>query len=361
IRLLENEGFQVKYFNNNIVRYDGAINYNDSNEIKSKRKNQIKKVIKLFNIDKVDFFLKRLERKEITSTLSEVEKVVLKKELLAYDADYLIFFWGTTFRKEIEFIKTLNLKAKKVIILNTYPVRTKFNCWNENKFIQEDREYFSFFDKFIFPSSAMYELFCDSTYINNKSALVNPDFVVCENILQNKNVSVTSTKRLVFLGNTDFSLRNIDDIRNVILNAAHNGIKVYIQESYDAIKLSRCYDNIITFKPFNFESILNGDLIKYISQFDGVLFSYNDVSKIRYNSSITTRLLLAEGCGVPVYIFGKRPDFLDDELIHGVFKCVNNVYELLSELANMNDNVDKFVTGMTALERAKKFIGFLKD
>ncbi|ENI4486273.1 hypothetical protein ABXZ88_002106 [Vibrio fluvialis] len=355
IRLLESENFEVKYFNNNVQDQKGAINYRSY--IQHENKSYLKKIMKFFNFDKSVFFLNFLEKREINANLSENEKKILRDELLYFNADYLIFFWGTTFRKEIKFIKTLNISAQKIIILNTYPVRTKLNNWNENKFMAQDQEYFSFFDKLIFPSKSMYEVFNNSNYIDGKKVLINPDFIVHEKINYNKTNISAHDKKIIFLGNTDFSSRNIDDIRNIILNIAKKGIKIYIQESHDAIKMINYSHNIITYKPFDFENILNGDLIKYINQFDGVLFSYNDVSKVRYNSSITTRMLLAEGCDIPVFILGNRPEFLDDELIHGRFKCVSNIDELSNELTD----VDKCLTGMTAFYRAKEFISFLKD
>ncbi|WP_305461462.1 hypothetical protein [Photobacterium leiognathi] len=146
--------------------------------------------------------------------------------------------------------------------------------------------------------------------------------IVCPEIINDfdektkiKNSKENDFYNIIFLGNTNFSERKIDDISNIIKKLASAGFKVYIQESQDTKKL--CLDNVNVFNPFSFKEILNGDLLSYISSFDAVLYSYSTVNEIRYNNSVTTRLLLSEGSGVPVYTNNKIPELIKDE----VYRC----------------------------------------
>ncbi|HGE6126938.1 TPA: hypothetical protein ACGG8B_003474, partial [Vibrio cholerae] len=117
------------------------------------------------------------------------------------------------------------------------------------------------------------------------------------------------------------------------------------------------FDNVLTFSPFSFEEILSGKLLDYINGFDGVLFSYNDVCSVRYNGSITTRMLLAEGAQVPIYIFGNEPKFVAEMKINGDFKVVKDIKSLVHYLDN-----HKFDSkGKLYVERANKFLNIIRD
>ncbi|EGR1457292.1 hypothetical protein D8K06_25225, partial [Vibrio parahaemolyticus] len=324
-------------------------------------KKLIKRLIKRLRLDRTNVYLNLIEKKEIESELSKDEKYKIQNELTRFEPNVILFFWGTTLRKELAHINTLNLCSKKILLVNTYPIRTRFESWSDNPFLVQDKDYFSSFDKIIFPSEYLYNVFYDSGFLNGMS-FINPDFILSDHVCkfreEKENIeNESANKKIIFLGNTNFSERSIDDVSEIIIELASKGVNVFVQKSdYTNEKLS-AIDNIFTFPPFSFEEILSGKLLDYINDFDGVLFSYNDVCSIRYNGSITTRLLLAEGAQVPVYIFGDEPKYISEMRINGDFKVVKDSNSLIHCLNNHEyDN-----KGELYVERANKFLKILKD
>ena len=363
IRLLLNEGIDVKHFNNSEKKSKSpdAVNYKDDKGVSSKASKLAKKIIKKLRLDRVNLYLNLIEKKELKSELSKAEKYKIKNELTKLEPDVILFFWGTTLRKELAFINTLNLCSKKILLVNTYPIRTRFESWSDNPFLAQDRDYFSFFDKIILPSDYLYNVFYDSGFLNGM-AFVNPDFILNGHVYNVREIkenikNKSSNKKIIFLGNTNFSERSIDDVSEIIIELASKGINVFVQKSnYTDEKLSTI-DNIFTFPPFSFEEILSGKLLDYINDFDGVLFSYNDVCSIRYDGSITTRLLLAEGAQVPIYIFGDEPKYISEMRINGDFKVVKDSNSLILYLNDYEFNNK----GTSYTKRANKFLEILKD
>ncbi|ENM4021788.1 hypothetical protein DDN27_002625, partial [Vibrio cholerae] len=146
IRLLRNEGMDVKHFNNSEKKSESldVINYKDVKNVSSKVSKLVKKIIKKLKLDRTNHYLNLIEKKELKGELSKGEKYKLQNELSKLEPDVILFFWGTTLRKELAFINTLNLSSKKIILVNTYPIRTRFESWSDNPFLEQDRSYFSY-------------------------------------------------------------------------------------------------------------------------------------------------------------------------------------------------------------------------
>ncbi|EOX4123702.1 hypothetical protein ACPF3Y_000300, partial [Vibrio cholerae] len=232
IRLLRNEGMDVKHFNNSEKKSESldVINYKDVKNVSSKVSKLVKKIIKKLKLDRTNHYLNLIEKKELKGELSKGEKYKLQNELSKLEPDVILFFWGTTLRKELAFINTLNLSSKKIILVNTYPIRTRFESWSDNPFLEQDRSYFSYFDKIILPSEYLYNIFYESGFLNN-NAYINPDFILTDHVCKFKEVkesvnSKSANKKIIFLGNTDFSERSIDDVSELIIELANNGIDV---------------------------------------------------------------------------------------------------------------------------------------
>ncbi|HDY7922013.1 TPA: hypothetical protein RQK49_001940 [Vibrio vulnificus] len=361
INLLNQQNHEVLLFNNSVIKkHDDSINYNainfkkEKNEWKNNNKRIIKKIFKKLGLDNKLLLNYLIEKKEINSSVSKEKKKLIEAELLKFQPEIIIFFWGTTLRSEVEFVDKIS-NVKKCLIINTYPTRQKFKSLKCNPFSNEDKEYFNKFEKIIFPSDYMLREFLKFGYIHtNHDVIVNPDFIFQPNIclpINNKN------KKLIFLGNTDFSQRKIDDISSLIINLANHGIKVYMQDSSDTQNLSNT-QNIHTFKPFTFDEILEGKLTEYISTFDGVLYAYNDVSDFRYHSSITTRLLLAENSNVPVYIYGYKPEYINEANLNMELYNFSDISNLVDIMSNKKCCVN---SEYRYHERLGRFNGFISS
>ncbi len=359
MKLLEKNNHEVILFNNSIIKKpDDAVNYNasDLSCVEENKRNDkkviLKKYIKKLGADNSSLINYLVEHRDINHSMSEKNKTLIEKELNKFNADIIIFFWGTTLRPEIEFVDKIS-NAKKCLIINTYPTRQKFKSLKSNRFKKQDKNYFQYFDKIVFPSTYMLDEFLNHGYVDSKQdVLVNPDFIFQPNISIPRN---NKNKKMIFLGNTDFAQRKIDDISSLLINIASNGILVFVQESHDT-KMLKEHSNIHTFKPFSFDEILDGKLSEYISSFDGVLYAYNDVSVFRYNSSITTRLLLAENSNVPVYIYGAKPEYFNDLTLNIESYNFNDVSKLVELIENKKvcvNSVHRYH------KRLDKLIGFI--
>jgi hypothetical protein len=354
IKLLEELGHDLLLLNNsNKHSTTSSINYLMPKKIKKTNGlGIIKKIFKLLHLDKQNIFIENIEKKDVYSSLKKEEKKLIEDSLSSFLPDVVVFFWGTTLRREAAFVDSLNIPCRKILLLNTYPTRTKFNIWSDNKFLSEDREYFSIFDELILPSNNLKEVFQNSSFLKKSCrVIVNPDFLYIDEdedevgTTTDKIKNIGHRKKLIFLGNTNFSERSIDDVSKLIKELAFEGVEIYLQKSNDAVKYLKKTENVKFFEPFSFEAILRGKLLSYINNFDGVLYCYKDLSKVRYHGSITTRLLLAESAKVPVYIFGEKPHYSTEKLLAIDIISVDNCTKLLEHLSNnyiSNIDIEKY-------------------
>lgn len=352
LKLLKNDGHNVIIINNNIMP-GKCFNYKNERDAKNSIVTKfIKKTLKFFRLDKCKFILKKIEYKEIKNTLLKNESVKLSRIIDDFSPDLLVFFWGTTLRPELKFINDNYPQLKKMLLVNTYPTRIDIETALDDFILKSDRAYFSSFDKLVLPSKIMLEHFhLKELIVENQDVIVCPDVLYINKNDENSKVNKKSLiKKLIFLGNTSFSERTIDDVSILIKKLVNDGCQIYIQESNDSLKLKN--KNIKTFKPFDFQEILDGKLKKYINTFDGVLYTYNDVSSFRYNSSITTRLLLAEGCIPPIYMLGNLPTYLSDDYLNINVRKIEDFYDIEDiKVVEKDNKLD---------DRAKNLLDFIK-
>lgn len=355
IKLLKDKGFDVKLFNSSeFVHSNNIIDVNYKEKKIIEKRSAIKSIFKSLKL--TSFLNWLIEKREIHSGLSENEIKTLKRELNLFNPDKVFFFWSTMYRAELEVIKSIGLESELILSVNTYPIRSNFMKASTNRFLNEDRDYFSSFNKLIIPSKVTEKLFMDSNFISTSSKTI-----ICPDVINVPFESVETrtcnkkTNSLIFLGNTNFSESDIDDVSSLILELANKGIFVYIQ-SGGGNELK--HDYIRYFEPFSFSDILKGKLAKYISSFNGVLFSYSNVNSFRYHGSVTTRLLLAESCGVKIYVQGGVPDVIHESLIDVDMKSFGSLDELIF-LMSESDNVE--LNPLKLRERVDKITSFFYE
>lgn len=348
--------FDVMVFNSNRDSRSNLQFYNYYEQRPNVRASKVRKFTKFLNLQKSATYQNFVERRDISSSLSEKERVNLEEGIANFDPDIIFFFWGTNFRREIDFLKKKFPEKRFVLSVNSYPTRTLFN--SVNPFLKDDSAYFKKFDGLIFSSSAMKDYFVENDYIGARSDfLVCPDFIFQEKYSSNVAPSFPipkERKNLIFLGNTQFSERSIDDISSLLSLLSKRGIGVYIQKSNNNTSTNPM---INYFEPFSFDDILAGKLRCFINKFDGVLYSYNDSNALRCRISVTTRLLLAESSEVPVYVFGQLPSALSESLLDILpikVETIDTLVDLLENGESSRKNI-----GLSVEDRIKMIKQFL--
>ncbi|SKA13838.1 Uncharacterised protein [Vibrio cincinnatiensis] len=361
-KLLEKAGHSVCKINSNPnVNCDTSFNYffNEENDVVSTGYGKVeivKRAVRWFlrkiGIESSSLVQNIVEKRSNDSILSKEQSDRLYMHLSDFNPDVILFFWGTTLKKEAKALNNFN--SKKLLIVNTYPVRTKFDSAQSNPFRTVDKDYFSLFDGLVLTSKSMFDFFSESGFIHqNQKVTINADFIEMEIVEESKTGLTSKSNKVIFLGNTDFCQRTLDDVSEHILDLAKSGIEVHIQSGGSLIS----HENIKEFTPFNFQEILEGKLSAFINRFDGVIYAYNDPSKLRYNMSITTRLLLAESALVPVYIYGEMPDSIRD----------NNLdlqaysYSTIDDLRNLIDSKKSKMELGRQQERKIRFLNFIES
>ncbi|HHI5411139.1 TPA: hypothetical protein ACPXMY_002600 [Vibrio metoecus] len=361
-KLFEKAGHSVCKINSNPnVKCSTSFNYflKEENEVISARSSKVERIkravrwlLRKTGIESSSLVQNIIEKKSNDSTLSKGQSDRLYKHINDFNPDVILFFWGTTLKKEAKVLKSVN--SKKVLIVNTYPVRTKFDSAQSNPFRAVDKDYFSMFDGLVLTSKLMFDFFSESGFIHqNQKVIINADFIDVENCEGSNTVLAPKNNKVIFLGNTDFGQRTIDDVSKHILDLAKSGIEVHIQSGGSSIS----HENIKEFTPFNFQEILEGKLSAFINRFDGVIYAYNDPSKLRYNMSITTRLLLAESAFVPVYIYGEMPySIRDNNLDLQAYS-----YSTIDDLRNLIDSEHTKVELGWQQKRKIRFLNFIES
>jgi len=310
----------------------------------------IKKIIKYLKIDTSILFIKYLK-------FLEKEKVKeFENNMVSYIADInpgvCFSFWGTCTFNEIEVIKEHFPNIKVILDINTYPVREKIKFDEIGEFINDDMRVFNQIDGLIFTSEIMKDYF--SKYINlerKKNIIFYDSFISKLYSTEELTINDEDKLKLVFLGNTEFKNRTIDDVRSQIYDLANRGIEIFVQEP--AVGLLP-HKNINIFKTFSFDEIYNGELGKFISKFDGIIVFYNDFNDLRTNISIPTRFSLGLCGRIPIII--EKGKFLAIEEIFSIKENLylyNNIDEIITDFkvnkTNYKNNAFKF-SNTTELE-----------
>lgn len=361
---LKSNKFDVHYINTNINFFYqdsnlvSVFNYSnkdmpDRNNFKSKLILKIKKLATKLGLE--DSYIQRL----FTSFIRNLFKAKKNNALINYikniNPDYIFCFWGDTLRHEINLIQQMNINAKTVLSINTYP--TSFNFCQE-KISQDDNRYFQCFDGLIFPSQLMLNFFIDnSILIEQQKHIVNPDYIRSEKCINKK--TFNGLNKVIFLGNVNFTSRGADDIREDILKLAKCGIKVYIQEINE--NHSRLlHENIKSFPPFSYDEIKAGMLTEYINKnFDAVYYGYNSSGSLREKLSITTRFSLCEFANIPVIMEKNKFLALESEFNDSIdFILFENITDLSRDI-NINKKTTTVVNRYH--HRENKLLHFLTE
>lgn len=311
-----------------------------------------------FSIDKVSlsqrikkifkriFVLLALDRSNtVLMLIDKFEKLLSKKsklpehisiELINEPNDYVFYIWSTTVRRYKILIddffshEQINQSPRSILAINTYPVRDNYSFDCPPEMCDQDKKYFKGFDLLLFPSRVMVDLFermglaCSKHLIHED--LLHPNYLVFSN---NGACTNKKKKRILFLGNTNFSERTIDNVLPYLLKLAESGIEVCLQRSSNS---SQLHENFNYFTPLSYEAFLEGELANFISGFDGVFMGYNDMRNARSRSSFPTRFALA--------LIGLKPILLDGQDFDGLFEEFSGT-NLLKKYSSIDDLILK--------------------
>ncbi|MUH96727.1 hypothetical protein GNP63_09200 [Aliivibrio fischeri] len=310
----------------------------NKNGLKSKILTRIKKYIKLIlkkiKLDRSKIIINFLNlNKNNISVCREFENFVVNA-----NPDHIIYLWSTTVRKEKLMIDDCFNKAGlnpiSILVVNTYPVNTNCTLSEVNRFKYQDEKYFNSFNKIICTSEIMKKYLIEQIDVKIDKCIVqcdmlHPSFIKTTESVKNNN----KEKKIVFLGNTDFSYRTIDDVKSLLLGIANNNIEVWIMESKDSLKIN--HKNIKLFKPFNYDEMTNGKLSEFVSRFDAAILAYNDLNNARSNISYPTRFAMATLGMIPIFLESSNYFAIEEySFLRGFIINYDDHEELTSKLCN---------------------------
>ncbi|WP_324022709.1 hypothetical protein [Aeromonas caviae] len=358
--------------------------YHQSNSSRV-RLSYLKRLFKYFKLDRFSQFIFFLDLLDNFKKLNKSQSSSIEKFLSEKDIDVFVYFWGTTVKAEKKAIESTSLyrmeggnkfknkKPQSILIVNTYPVRSNVGFYDSFTLSFIDKRFFKSFNSVSFPSEEMKSFFDRNKIPYNKYQII-PDFLSSsfssmhslEYNIDFNNLGGASIEALVardvsclvFLGNTNFKSRTIDDVYEQIFEIAEHGICVWLQESDDLSQImkDKSHDNINTFKPFSYSQIVEGHLTKFLSHFDGVLMIYNDINNARTASGFPTRFALSLFANIPVFVNSDAFVFLKNKF-NGVVYEFNTPDDIECVISNNTRvGVDFSVCLEEYSEQWKKFI-----
>lgn len=324
-----------------------------------------KRVLKFFKLDRVIGIVKFIKKRE---RFHGSKKKDLLKEILSKEKPDIIFsFWGTVTFQYLVIIKKNFPKLKIIHIINTYPVREDV-VYNETNFsfVKEDAKVFNICDLLVFTSSEM-ELFFRKNYLikNTQKTLNFFDTFPSSFYPKRKltKLSITNPEHhILFLGNTNFFNRTIDDVRNDIIYLANYGVHVHIQEPASGLKE---HSNIHVFKAFGFQDIIKGKFAEFATQFDAIIVLYNSKkTDLRARISFPTRFALGLTTELPILIeknkFYAIEEIFEKKNIIYMFKGLDEIPVILSNLKK-NGIEEKWFKEFVLEKRIEKLINFIDN
>lgn len=281
-----------------------VVAWNREGRKNSRIKNLVKKVFKLFKFDRIGYMITAIDSFERNHIHALDMTNECKARIMEFDPDCVFYIWSTTVynqKAKIEsFFADSSLQPASYLAINTYPVRANYTIENAPQMDQIDREFFDGFDLILYSSRSMESLFIQMGYHNNNSIIyddrLNPCYFVLEDVAEARG---SDNVRVIFLGNTNFSLRTIDDVRRDLNFMAAAGLEVWIQRPSESAGL---HTAINFFDPFNYEDMVEGRLAMFIRGFDGVYMGFNQLNNARSNVSFPTRFALAMTGGIPIFL-----------------------------------------------------------
>ena len=305
------------------------------NKANGNEKSFIKKIFASIKFDRNPLFIFFINLIDLFKRLPKDKTIILHEFIKKKEPDYIIYFWGTTVRTEKKaldaYIKDTSIKS--ILIVNTYPVRS--NVEKDCKYFTSFLDYYFFksFDGISFPSEEM-RLFFEKNNLPYNNYQILPDFLSKNFQSTTKpNLVVNKNKKLIFLGNTDFSFRTIDNVYNELLSISNLGVEVWLQSSDDIEFLLKENPNVNlkTFNPFTYNEMLNGHLSLFLKQFDGIIMIYNGLNNARTATGYPTRFALALFSGKPIFV--RTNTFLSlENKFRGIVFPYNDHVQLMNRL-----------------------------
>ncbi|WP_068711525.1 hypothetical protein [Vibrio tritonius] len=311
-------------------------------------KSNIKKLLKRIGIDRNKYILSLVNKIEFSK--KNITSPELKEFIFSRKPDHILYIWSTTVKKIKSDISSIieedDMDCKQSLLINTYPVRSNIQYDEYNPDAKVDAEYFNSFDKLILTSDLMKEYFTSSLGINESSLVLHQDKLHSSFFKYNKKSNIgicNEISKVIFLGNTNFKERTIDDVSGIIKKLAEGNVEVWIQSSGDKIK----HHNVKYFNPYTYQEMLDGKLSTFVSQFNAVIMLYNDLDNLRSNISYPTRFAMGTLGLIPILI--KSNQF---KAIEELYKNNNTVvlFDNYQELLNICKNKE-FLLEKTKLIR----------
>lgn len=301
--------------------------------MKSRVRTFAKKTLKLLRLDRSKLFLVALSKVE-----SGV-KIEPSREFVGYlkkvNPDRILYLWSTTVKSQkrvLDLCFVENKRPNSYLIVNTYPVRSNASFDEVFLDMDEDRGYFSSFERVVLTSKKMESYFLKHHLISAERICIFDDRLSHHYYARKPHLARSNGKRLVFLGNVKYSERTIDDVRSQLLQLMDYGFDVWVQEGGD-----RFDSRLNEFKPFSYDKMIRGELGQFISGFDAVFMGYNSLDNARSNISFPTRFALGLLGRVPILI--EKGVFLAiEELFCSGREII--LYERLDEIPGLLTNYE---------------------
>ena len=334
-----------------------VVNLNKKRSSKLSPKLILKRVLKILGLDRNRILLKYYAEFEKINRFNREKELLIREQIDHFQPDIVFFFWGTTVFAEITIIKELYPDLKLVLDINTYPTREVVELDKKADSFENDQVVFNKCDGIIYSSNAMKNYFEKHFIFKKKLKRVTFFDSFNSKFTPNKQLQKHDNPfQLIFLGNTDFANRSIDDVRVELLGILDAGFKITIQEPATGMPN---HENLSIFKPFTFAQIKKGELANYITKFYGVLMLYNGKKDLRNWISVTTRFALSLNAGVPIVM--KKNFFCAMEEItnenHGSI-LYSDIKDLKSKFSNKDyyfKELNKAKSSLSKIELNQRF------
>ncbi len=319
VTMLEERGYKVTVLNNhklhfqkrlkNFPNFTNIINLYEPRfiwivKLRLKITKLIKFLLTLTKLDtsrKVISFREKVSLESISrvsnSTKKTITRIIKEKEI-----DVIYCSWSTTGFPEIKVIQEANLGIPIILSIQTYPfwqTAVVGGSFKENK---EHKEIFENLDGRIHCSQVMFDYMNDHFNLTKHGKdLIMMGYCKKRNFYK-KRLPLLSEKEgeshIVFIGNTQFSQRTLDDVGRQLYCIAKKRIHIHFSYTHDRIKRN---PYIHMFSPFSHRQLLNGELATHMTQFDACIVLYNiDKPYARFNNSLPERFLFALNGAVPI-------------------------------------------------------------
>jgi hypothetical protein len=247
----------------------------------------------------------------------------LDQLLSEHHYDLVFGFWSTTVQKELDYVRArLGRRSKYVLGINTYPVRDNATALDKVLDRVKDTAFFNGFDGLMYATEPMRDqLRALGVAVHHE--LVSSDRLVKDAFFEE---SVPKRDAIIFLGNTEFLDRSIDDVRAQIYELSRFS-EIHCQSPS---KNLRPDPRIRIYDPFSYQDILDGTFARYLATFQAAVLLYGDHESVRVKISYPTRFALATVARIPVLVHRDLFPYLESDFPQKVLRY--NTWEEIPEL-----------------------------